>query len=191
MSVGCSTSSVSALYSFYIYTTYTHLYADRKSSVLTLNTKAVSTHSKDITADTKALSTKLDEFIKISDQSSTKLRDEAKKYETKELETLANQSERIKTQLQKVQDAMKTVQSNDASSGEAIATIQAAVTETQEIFKDGFLTWSETLRTTCEAICKELQVAGTNGLNNVCCHRYLAVTLIHNSIDRWRMRLRP
>ena len=43
---------------------------------------------------------KLEEFIKDSNETTTKLRAEAKKYKTKKFEAIANQSEHIDTQLQ-------------------------------------------------------------------------------------------
>jgi len=97
-----------------------HLFpVERKISVFTSNAKAVSTHSKIITAETKALLTKLEEFIKTSNQSTTKLHAEAKQYQTKELEILVGQSERIDVQLKRVKDALQVIQSKDAISGEA------------------------------------------------------------------------
>lgn len=132
-----------------------------------LNTQAVSTHGKDITTEARALSSKLEEFIKLSNQSTSKLRDEAKKYETKELSDLANQSERIDVQLQKVQDTMKVIQAQDTSSDKAIATLEGAVDDARESFKNGFLTWSETVRQTFDGICHDLQVANASSYNTV------------------------
>ncbi|KAF7976325.1 hypothetical protein HWV62_7048 [Athelia sp. TMB] len=132
---------------------------DRKNMALKLNTNAVSTHGKDISADARALSSKLEELIKISSQSTSKLRDEAKKYETKELGALASQSECIDAQLQNVQDAMRIIQTQDASSDSAIAAMDAAVKDAQEFFKNGFLTWSQTLQQSCEGILHNIQAS--------------------------------
>lgn len=140
---------------------------ERKTTVFKSNTKAVSTHSKSITAEAKALSTKLEDFIKTSSYTTAKLRAEAKQYQTKELETLASQSERIDAQLQKVQDAIQLIQSKDSVSNEAITVIQAAVKETKESFKNGYTAWSETLNQSCEVMCKELQTNGIDGLTAV------------------------
>jgi kinesin family protein 11 len=124
-------------------------------------------HSKSITVEVKSLSAKLEEFIKASNQSTMKLRAEAKQYQTKELEILAGQSEQIDTQLQRVQDALQVIQTKDAISNEAVAVIQSAVKDAQESFKNGFATWSETLRKSCEVICNKLQTTGGNDLGTV------------------------
>lgn len=145
---------------------------ERKTTVFESNTKAVSTHGKSITIGAKALSTKLEEFIKTSVHTTTKLRAEANQYQTKELEILASQSERIDGQLQKVQDALQMIQSKDSVSSEAIAVIQVAVKETQESFKNGYTAWSETLNQSCGIICKELQTNGINELTTVGLSRY-------------------
>src|SRR5882762_6846729 len=152
-----------------------HLFpVERKTSVFTSNTKAVSTHSKIITAETTAILTKLEEFIKTSNQSTTKLRAEAKQYQTKELEILAGQSERIDAQLKRVQDTLQIIQSKDAISGEAASAIQTAVKEAQESFKTGFTTWAVTLSKSCEVICKELQTTAVSDLETASLHVFLA-----------------
>lgn len=140
---------------------------ERKTSILTSNTKAVSMHSKSITANVKALSTKLGGFIKDSNQITTKLRAEAEQYQMKELEILAGQSERIDMQLQRVQDLLQVIQSKDAVSSEAVTVIQVAVKDAQENFKTGFATWSDTLKKSCEVVCKELQTTAVNDLGTV------------------------
>jgi kinesin family member 11 len=124
-------------------------------------------HSKSITADVTALSMKLEEFIKDSNRITTKLRAEAKQYQMKELEILAGQSERIDTQLQQVQDLLQVIQSKDAISSEADTVIQAAVKDAQENFKTSFVIWSDTLRKSCEVVCKELQTTAVNDLGTV------------------------
>jgi kinesin family protein 11 len=66
-----------------------------------------------------------------------------------------------------VQDALKLIQSKDAISSEAAIVIQTAVKDAQESFKSGFAVWSETLRKSCEVICKELQTTAVNDLATV------------------------
>ena len=62
---------------------------------------------------------------------------------------------------------MQIVQSKDAISTEAVTAIQTAVKDTQESFRNGFATWSETLKKSCEVICKELQTTAVNDLGTV------------------------
>lgn len=142
-------------------------YAERKTTVFTSNTKAVTGHTKNISADVKALSSKLEEFIKTSNHTTTRLRSESKQYQTTELETLASQSERIGTELHRVQEALQVIESQDTVSSEAIVEIQNAVKEAQASFQNGFTSWSGTLRTSCGSICQELQKNGINGLTTV------------------------
>lgn len=97
----------------------------------------------------------------------TKLRAESKEYQNKELKNLAGQSERVDIQLQRIQDALQIIQSKDTASSEAITAIQNAVKETQEGFKSGFASWSETLLRSCEKLCVELEMNGIGGLTTV------------------------
>jgi kinesin family protein 11 len=143
------------------------LIVERKTSVFISNTKAVSTHTKSITADVTSLSTKLEEFIKSSNSTTTKLRADAKQFQTKELEILAGQSGRIDSQLHRVQDALNIIRSKDAASNEAISVIQDAVYDVQNSFKTGFATWSEALKKRYDAVCQELQATVVNELGTV------------------------
>jgi kinesin family protein 11 len=66
-----------------------------------------------------------------------------------------------------VKDALQIVQSKDAISTEAVTAIQTAVKDTQESFRNGFSTWSETLKKSYEVICEELQTTAVNDLGTV------------------------
>jgi kinesin family protein 11 len=66
-----------------------------------------------------------------------------------------------------VKDALQIVQSKDAISTEAVTAIQTAVKDTQESFRNGFATWSETLKKSYEVICEELQTTAVNDLGTV------------------------
>ncbi|KII88479.1 hypothetical protein PLICRDRAFT_161615 [Plicaturopsis crispa FD-325 SS-3] len=140
---------------------------ERKTSVFSSNSKAVLKHGKTIASEAHNLSTKLDEFIKTSTQNTLKLRAEAKQYQTKELQALANHSERIDQQLQRVQDALSVIQSKEDVSTEALASIQIIVKETHESFQSGFVAWSESLKATCAAMCKEVEASSMTGLSTV------------------------
>jgi len=72
-----------------------------------------------------------------------------------------------------VKDALQIIQSKDTVSNEAITVIQTAVKDTQESFKNGFATWSETLKRSCEVICKQLQTTAVSDLGTVSLHPLL------------------
>lgn len=131
------------------------------------NTNVVAGHTKNISADVQALSSKLEDFIKTFNHTTTKLLSESKQHQTSELETLANQSERIGSELNRVQEALQVIQSQDTMSSEAIIGVQNAIKEAQASFQNGFKSWSGTLRASCELICQEIQNKGINGLTSV------------------------
>ncbi|KAH7926333.1 kinesin-domain-containing protein [Leucogyrophana mollusca] len=129
---------------------------NRKTKTFSSNVKAVSSHGKSITAEVQFLSTKIDEFIKTSGHSTQTLRAEAKQHQTKELEILASHSERIDLQLQRIQDSLKVINSKDDVSAEALGIMQKAVQDSQETLKSGFAAWSDSLRSSCQTLCKNL-----------------------------------
>ncbi|THH16360.1 hypothetical protein EW146_g4276 [Bondarzewia mesenterica] len=139
----------------------------RKSAVLDSNTKAVFSCSKTVTAETQNFSTQLDKFIKSSVQSAAQLRSEAEQHQTKELETLANHSDRISEQILRVQEVLQTIQAKDDVSSEAVSVIQSAVKEAHESIKTGFFSWSERFRVSNASICAQVEKASLDGCHVV------------------------
>ncbi|OJA08139.1 hypothetical protein AZE42_04154 [Rhizopogon vesiculosus] len=128
----------------------------RKTKTFTLNVKVVSSHGRSISSEVQSLATKLEEFMKTAGHSTQTLRAEAKQFQTKELEVLTNHSERIDQQLQRIQDSLRIINTKDDVSTEALAAMQNAVRESQETMKSSFGSWSNSLRTTCQMMCKDL-----------------------------------
>jgi len=135
--------------------------------VLTSNAKAVTSHGRSIASEVQSLSTKLEEFIKTAGHSTQTLRAEAKQFQMKELEILTSHSERIDQQLLRIQDSMRIINTKDDASVEALATIQNAVKESQDTMKSSFSSWSESLRTTCQMMCKDLYAANQSNFASV------------------------
>ncbi|OAX44667.1 kinesin-domain-containing protein [Rhizopogon vinicolor AM-OR11-026] len=128
----------------------------RKTKTFTSNVKVVSSHGRSISSEVQSLATKLEEFMKTAGHSTQTLRAEAKQFQAKELEVLTNHSERIDQQLQRIQDSLRIINTKDDVSTEALAAMQNAVKESQETMKSSFGSWSNSLRTTCQMICKDL-----------------------------------
>jgi len=85
----------------------------------------------------------------------------------KELEILTSHSERIDQQLLRIQDSMRIINTKDDASVEALATIQNAVKESQDTMKSSFSSWSESLRTTCQMMCRDLYAANQSNFASV------------------------
>lgn len=91
------------------------------------------------------------------------MRTETKQFEAKELEVLAAHSERVDQQLQRIQEALTFIQAKDSVETEALGIAQNVLKETHETFRSGFGVWGETLRKTCNTVCKEVEMAGVEG----------------------------
>lgn len=94
--------------------------------------------------------------MKTAGHSTQTLRAEAKQFQTKELEILTSHSERVDQQLQRIEDSVRIINTKDDASAEALTAMQNAVKESQETMKSSFSAWSESLRTTCHMMCKDL-----------------------------------
>ncbi|KAG2138000.1 P-loop containing nucleoside triphosphate hydrolase protein, partial [Suillus clintonianus] len=139
----------------------------RKNKTFASNIKAVSSHGRSISSEVQSLSTKLDDFMKTAGHSTQTLRAEAKQFQTKEFDILTSHSERIDQQLQRIQDSLRTINTKDDASAEALTAMQNAVKESQETMKSSFSAWSDSLRTTSQTMCKELYAANQSNFASV------------------------
>ena len=121
----------------------------------------MTTHTRKITAETREFSSNLDHFVKVSSQHISTIRNETEQYRTKELETLASISARINQQIEKVQEALKTIRAKEDASDEAVRTIHTTMQDTQEGLKAALGTWADTMREHCEETCKEAEASMT------------------------------
>ncbi|OJT15735.1 Kinesin-like protein bimC [Trametes pubescens] len=132
---------------------------DRKSSAFGSNMKAVTTHSKTLSSEAQTMSAKMDGFMKLATQHLSKVTTETEQFQTKELEALSAISNRLKEQLEKVQEALELIRSKEDASAETIDTIRNTISEAQESMKAGFATYADELHQHCEAICEEAQAS--------------------------------
>ncbi|KAI0079935.1 kinesin-domain-containing protein [Panus rudis PR-1116 ss-1] len=132
---------------------------ERKTTVFHHNTKAVSTHTRNLGTEALNATSQLDEFAKSCKQHFTQLKTEAEQFKNKELSTLTNVSSRISEQVEKIREALKIVQAKDQASDEALMSIQSAVEETQESIRSSFNTWAEELIQHTEITCKQVEAS--------------------------------
>ena len=148
-------SQLSLLFSF--------LLIERKTSVFSSNSQAVITHSKSIISETNILSAKLNEFVKSVTQTALKLQAEATQYQTKELQTLITQSDRIEEQLKRFHEATQVMQEKDGVSDEVLGVIQSTLKDTCVRLKASSDAWGESLQKSCAAICKDVESSSVSG----------------------------
>lgn len=79
------------------------------------------------------------------------------------MEALAAQSARVELQLQRVQASITSIQSQDALSDDALASVQAAIQTARDTIESGTGHWSDSLRKKCEAVSNELRSSGLRG----------------------------
>ncbi|KAI0797910.1 P-loop containing nucleoside triphosphate hydrolase protein [Abortiporus biennis] len=118
---------------------------ERKNTVFNSNTKVVSQHSRALAVETRNFSTKLEDFIKNSIGHVSQLKAETDQFRTKELEALAGVTNRLNEQAEKIREALKLIHAKDQATDEAAASIQSALEDSQETFKNSFSTWSTEL----------------------------------------------
>jgi kinesin family protein 11 len=105
--------------------------------------------------------------MKTTGHSTQTLRAEAKQFQAKELEILTSHSERIDQQLQHIQDSLRIINTKDDVSAEALTAMQNAVKESQETMKSSFSSWSDSLRSTCQMMCKDLYASNQSNFASV------------------------
>ena len=135
------------------------------------NLKAVGTHSKVLSSETQTMSTKMDNFMKLATQHLSKIKGETEQFHTKELEALSAISNRLKEQLEKVQESLLLIHAKEESSKEAVDVVRATITGAQESMQVGFDAYAKELRKHCESVCKEAEASSLAGCEAVCdCH---------------------
>ncbi|KAI0636868.1 kinesin-domain-containing protein [Trametes polyzona] len=132
---------------------------DRKTAAFGSNMKAVNAHSKTLTSETQTMSSKLDGFMKVASQHLTKVKAETEQLQAKEMEALSTISNRLKEQLEKVQESLQVIHSKEETAKDTIDTIRNTISEAQEHMRIGFTTYAEELRKHCETICQEAQAS--------------------------------
>ncbi|KAK0459751.1 kinesin 2 [Desarmillaria tabescens] len=140
---------------------------ERKNDVMQSNAKAVLTHGKNIASATQLLSRHLDEFMSTSSANVSKLRQEAKQFESSELSSLASYSQRIHEHLQQVQESLNDICGQDDSEDQALTVVKKTMQETHETFKVGFGSWGENLSSSCVQLCAKVDNVGANAFGGV------------------------
>ncbi|KAI9065177.1 kinesin-domain-containing protein [Trametes sanguinea] len=140
---------------------------DRKTTALGSNMKAVNSHSKTLSSETQAMSTRVDSFMKQAAQHLHKVRNETEQFQTKELEALSAISNRLKEQLERVQEGLQLIHAKEEASKEAIDTIRNTIEEAQASMKSDFAAYADELRQHCEAICEEAETSSLASCNVV------------------------
>ncbi|KAI8998545.1 kinesin-domain-containing protein [Trametes punicea] len=140
---------------------------DRKNSVFGSNIRAVNTHSKTLASETQTMSSKMDNFMKLAAQHLHRVKSESEQFQTKELEALAGISNRLKEQLDKVQEALQLIHAKEETAKETVDTIRNTISETYGSLQTCFATYAEDLRRHCEAICEEAQASSLASCNAV------------------------
>lgn len=105
------------------------------------------------------MSSKVDTFMKVATQHLNKVKTETEQFQTKEIEALTTISNRIKEQLEKVQESLKLIHAKEDASQETIDTMKMTITEAQESMTSGFAAYAEELRQHCEFICQEAETS--------------------------------
>ncbi|KAL0946870.1 hypothetical protein HGRIS_013036 [Hohenbuehelia grisea] len=136
---------------------------ERKAVVLNSNARVVINNGKTIATAANTLAAKLDDYISIASRQTAKLQSDAQQFETQELETLASYSARIDKQLEHIREVLASVQAKDATEGEALASVQGALKETNDAFKSGIKGWTDSLKRTCDEVFKGAQKASSDG----------------------------
>lgn len=124
------------------------------------NTNAVVTHGKTIASATRTLSRQLNEFVKTSTSSTMKLCQEAERFGSLELSSLASHSQRLHEHIKQLASSLGVIHSQDSSEEEALATVKKMIKETHDTFKDGFGMWGTTLSSTCSEFCMKVEKTG-------------------------------
>ncbi|KAI0831405.1 kinesin-domain-containing protein [Trametes gibbosa] len=132
---------------------------ERKTSAFGSNLKAVNTHSKVLSSESQNMTARIDGFVKIATQHLSKVKAETEQFQTKELEAISAISNRLKDQLEKVQEALQLIHAKEDTSKEAVDTICTTINEAQNNMKNEFSVYAEGLRKHCEAICEEAQAS--------------------------------
>lgn len=84
-------------------------------------------------------------------------------------------SERVAEQMQRVQEALQTIQAKDEISAEAINVVQSAVKEAHDSVRTGFTTWSEKFRLSNASLCAEVEKTSMHGCQLVRYSRLVTV----------------
>ncbi|KAF9075277.1 P-loop containing nucleoside triphosphate hydrolase protein [Rhodocollybia butyracea] len=129
---------------------------DRKSSVLGSNSKAVAKYSQALSTAAKSLTISLDELVGSSAQRTSQLRENAKSFKAKEMETLENFSTQITEQLRNVGTTIQTIRGDDRVEAEALTSLEVILKGTYETFNTGLRKWAESIQTTCKQTHEEL-----------------------------------
>ncbi|KAH9856982.1 kinesin-domain-containing protein [Lenzites betulinus] len=132
---------------------------DRKTTAFGSNVKAVNTQSKILSSESQNMTTRMDGFMKLAAQHLSKVKAETEQFQTKELEALSTISNRLKDQLEKVQEALELIHAKEDTSKEAVDTIFTTINEAHDNMKNEFAAYAEGLRKHCETICEEAQAS--------------------------------
>ncbi len=130
---------------------------ERKSSVLGSNAHSVATFSRNLSAETKSFHLKIDEYAKASDQRILQVKSEAEQCCAKVTEVFNGLRARVSEELDKVQEAAKTINAKDEQSEESMTAIRSTVEEVQETIKGSFTSWSEGVRQHVEDATKQME----------------------------------
>ncbi|KAI0647148.1 kinesin-domain-containing protein [Trametes meyenii] len=140
---------------------------ERKNSAFGSNVKAVTAYSKALSSETQTMSVKVDGFMKLAAQHLNKVKAETEQFQTKELEALSVVSNRLKEQLEKVQEALQLIHAKEDVTKETIDTIRNTISSAQDSMKTGFTAYAEELRQHCESVCQEAEASSLAGCNAV------------------------
>ncbi|KAI0062278.1 kinesin-domain-containing protein [Artomyces pyxidatus] len=135
----------------------------RKAAVFGSNSAVVLTHGKAIASQTQTFSAELDGFVKASNQIVTRLRTDSEQYQAKESEALTAQSARVSEQMQRVQDAIRVIQTHDDASSAAIDGARLAVQEAHDSIRSVFSSWSEKFKTSHSAMFSDMEKSSLVG----------------------------
>ncbi|KAI1795774.1 kinesin-domain-containing protein [Ganoderma leucocontextum] len=132
---------------------------ERKAAAFGASIKVVNTHSKTLSNESQTMSSKVDTFMKAATQHLNKVKTETEQFQTKEIEALTAISNRIKEQLEKIQESLKLIHAKEDASKETIDTMKTTITEAEDSMKSGFAAYAEELRQHCEFICQEAETS--------------------------------
>lgn len=113
------------------------------------------------------MSSKVDNFVKVASQHLSKIKGETEQFHAKELDALSTISNRLKEQLDKVQEVLKLINAKEESSKEAVDIVRATITDAQRSMQDGFDSYAGQLRQHCENVCKEAEASSLAGCATV------------------------
>jgi len=98
----------------------------------------------------------MDAFVKSSSQCTDELHENAKRFQTEQIESLTASSQRITGQLENIEHSLKLISTRDAAETEALVTVKKILKETRETFNTGFTEWGQRVQKSYDSMHRDV-----------------------------------